>query len=194
MKHTLTPADILPPEAYAKVRDEKRRVMIERKKNRRVSVGPYATFMFENYDTMWMQVQEMLRIEKGGAAQLVDELRAYNPLIPDGRELVATFMLEIEDPTRRATILAGLGGIEHTTQIRFADDIIKGEPEKDLEYTSSEGKASSVQFAHFRFTPAQILKFRAPDTEAILSITHPHYSHMAVIPSVVRQELMDDFA
>ena len=104
MKHEITAADILPLEAYERVRDEKRRAVREVKANRRVSVGPYATFYFENYDTMWLQVQEMLRIEKGGEAQLADELEAYNPMIPKGNELTATVMFEIENPDRRREV------------------------------------------------------------------------------------------
>src|SRR5271154_5234653 len=118
MKRALTPSDILSPQDYEHLRTEKRGAMIALKKKRRLAVGPYATFYFENYDTMWLQVQEMLRIEKGGAAQLEDELRAYNPLIPQGRELVATVMFEIEDAVRRATLLASLGGVENTMEIR----------------------------------------------------------------------------
>jgi hypothetical protein len=98
MKKEITPADILPYETYAKERKARRAAITAMKKNRRVEVGPYATFYFENYDTMFQQIQEMLHIEKGGAEQLEDELRAYNPLIPQGNELVATIMFEINDP------------------------------------------------------------------------------------------------
>jgi len=193
MKHILTAADILPLDAYEKIRAEKRGALIARKKNRRVAVGPFATFYFENYDTMWLQVQEMLRIEKGGAEQLEDELHAYAPLVPKGDELIATFMIEIEDEARRATILATLGGIQDQIEVRFGGEVIKGEAERDLDYTSVSGKASSVQFVHFRFTPAQILKFRAPNAEVILAIKHANYGHMAVGTEVVRQELAGDF-
>jgi hypothetical protein len=190
----LTAASILSLEDYERVRDEKRRAVRERKKNRRVAVGPYATFYFENYDTMWLQVQEMLRIEKGGETQLADELRAYNPLIPQGKELVATVMFEIEDSMRRQEVLAVLGGVENKMELRFANETIKGEPERDLEYTSEDGKASSVQFVHFRFAPQQILKFRAPDVEVSVAISHPQYKHMAAMPQSVKEELMIDFS
>lgn len=192
-KNEITPADILPYADYLHVRDEKRRTIIGIKKNRRIQVGPYATFYFENYDTMWLQVQEMLRIEKGGTEQLQDELRAYNPLIPKGRELVATVMFEIEDAARRAAVLGMLGGVEQTIELRLGGEVIKGQPERDLDYTSEEGKASSVQFVHFPFTPVQIAAFRAGPDDALLAVTHPHYGHMAVIPPVVRQELAKDF-
>ena len=93
----ITPADILCDADYVAQRNDLRSRAIAMKKNRRVEVGPFATFYFENYETMWLQVQEMLRIEKGGAEQLAGELEAYNPLIPQGQELIATLMLEIED-------------------------------------------------------------------------------------------------
>ena len=101
-----SPRPIVPPPQYAGERAERRTRIAELKKNRRIEVGPFATFYFENYDTMWLQVQEMLRIEKGGAEQIAGELEAYNPLIPQGDELIATLMLEIEDPDRRDRELA----------------------------------------------------------------------------------------
>src|SRR3982751_5989245 len=88
--------------------------LLPMKKLRRVEVGPFATFYFENYATMWLQVQEMLRIEKGGVEQIGGELAAYNPLIPQGDELIATMMLEIEDGNRRNATLLTLGGIEES--------------------------------------------------------------------------------
>jgi hypothetical protein len=191
-KRPLTPADILSLADYERVRAEKRAAIMAVKKKRRIAVGPYATFAFESFETMWLQVQEMLRIEKGGAAQLEDELGAYNPLIPDGRELVATVMFEIEDPKRRQMVLASLGGVEKTMELRLGGEIIKGRAEEDLDYTSAEGKASSVQFVHFAFTPAQIEKFRKGD-EMMLAVTHPHYGHMAIIPKESREELIKDF-
>jgi Protein of unknown function (DUF3501) len=192
MKHEITAADILSNADYAKVRDEKRRAIIAMKQNRRVAVGPHATFYFENYDTMWLQVQEMLRIEKGGEEQLKDELQAYNPLIPKGRELTATVMFEIPDPQRRAEVLATLGGVEKTFSLRFAGETVAGKPEEDLDYTSAEGKASSVQFVHFTFTPAQVEKF-CNAKEVTIAINHTNYGHMAVMPHFVLQELCRDF-
>jgi hypothetical protein len=193
MKHEITAADILSLADYEKVRAEKRAAMREVRKNRRISVGPYATFYFESYDTMWLQIQEMLRIEKGGDAQLVDELRAYNPMIPKGRELTATVMFEIEDPARRNAVLSALGGVEQTMELRVGGEIIKGEAERDLDYTSAEGKASSVQFVHFSLTAAQVLAFIAPQQEVAIAIMHPGYSHIAIAPQNMRLELLKDF-
>ena len=122
---------ILPLTEYVKVRAERRRQIAEIKKNRRLEVGPFATFYFESYETMLHQVHEMLFIEKGGPAQIPDELAAYNPLIPQGSELVATVMFEIDDPIRRARVLAMLGGVENQAFIRVGSEMVRGVPEGD---------------------------------------------------------------
>jgi hypothetical protein len=192
-RREITRADLMPLAEYAAIRRERRRAVTELKRQRRLEVGPYATFYFENYDTMWQQVQEMLYIEKGGEAQIADELEAYNPLIPQGNELVATIMLEIDDPIRRARSLARLGGIEDTIFLEFADHRVPGEPDPTRENTTPDGKASSVQFIRFRFSPEQINAFRAPGTRVIAGFDHPNYGHQAVMPDAVRQALGEDF-
>src|SRR5438552_1919217 len=126
-KRQLTRDDIMPLDEYVKIRRGKRRGITELKRHRRVEIGPFATFYFENFATMWQQVHEMLYIEKGGEDQIADELAAYNPLIPQGAELVATVMFEIEDPDRRARELARLGGIEHRAFIEVNGERIFGE-------------------------------------------------------------------
>lgn len=193
-KRQITREDIMPLEAYEQVRDERRRAITTMKKNRRVSVGPDITFYFENYATMWHQIHEMLRIEKGGKAQIEDELRAYNPLIPDGRTLVATMMIEIEEPARRARVLAQLGGIEDSVTLEVGEETIRAVPEGDVERTTAEGKASSVHFLKFPFTPEQAKAFSAADTRVILVVSHPKYAHMAALPPDVLAELAGDFA
>ena len=192
-KHEITPADLIPIAEYAKDRKERRSAMSALKRNRRVEVGPFATFYFECYDTMWHQIHEMLYIEKGGEEQVPDELRAYNPLVPKGEELVATVMFEIDDPKRRAQVLARLGGVEETATITFAGETVKGVPEADIDRTTAAGKASSVQFIHFPFTKAQIEKFRTPGTQVVIGFSHPNYGHMAVMPETVRATLAKDF-
>src|SRR5262245_2976917 len=167
--------------------------IVAKKKNRRLEVGPVATFYFECYETMLQQVQEMLHIEKGGAAQIADELAAYNPLIPKGNELVATVMFEIDDPMRRARVLGRLGGIENTMFIKLGEEKVMGVAEPDQDRTNAEGKASSVQFVHFPFTRAQIAKFRTAGTTIIVGMDHENYAHMAVMSDAVRQELAGDF-
>ena len=190
----LTRADILPLPEYVKLRRERRREISEIKKRRRVEVGPFATFYFENIATMRQQVQEMLYIEKGGDAQIEDELAAYNPLIPQGRELVATVMFEIDDAIRRAAALTRLGGVESHAFIKVAGARIHGEPDPTRENSTPDGKASSVQFLRFPFSSAEIAHFRAPGGRVIVGFDHPNYGHMAVMPEPVRAALSQDFA
>ncbi len=185
---------ILPSAEYVKVRGERRRLMAELKKNRRLEVGPFATFYFESYDTMLHQGHEMLFIEKGGAAQIPDELAAYNPLIPQGAELVATIMFEIDDPLRRARVLGSLGGVEDHAFIRVGAESVRGVPEGDQERSREDGKASAVQFVRFAFTPSQISAFRSGAGDVVVGFDHPNYGHMAVMPRAVRETLARDFA
>lgn len=192
-RRVLTRDDIMSLADYTKIRRERRREISELKKRRRVEVGPFATFYFENYETMRQQVHEMLFVEKGGDAQLMDELEAYNPMIPQGNELVATVMLEIDDPARRATALARLGGIENYIFLELDGERIAGKPDPSRENTSADGKASSVQFVWFPFTASQIAKFKTPAMRIIAGFDHPNYAHMAVMPEAVRAALAEDF-
>jgi len=192
-RRTITRDDLLSVEDYVKIRKQRRIEIVARKRHRRMEVGPVATFHFENFETMWLQIQEMLYIEKGGEAQIEDELSAYAPLIPNGRELVATVMFEIDDEARRKAFLAKLGGIEETAFIRFAGETVKGVPEEDVDRTTADGKASSVQFIHFPFTDAQAAKFRAEGTEVVIGFSHPAYGHMSVMPEATRAALAGDF-
>lgn len=192
-KHEITHGDILPPETYAAERKARRLQMVEVKRYRRIEVGPVCTFYFENYETMWHQIHEMLFIEKGGEEQIEDELRAYNPLIPKGSELVATVMFEIDDPVRRKALLSRLGGVEETAFLAFAGQRVAGTPESDVDRTSTEGKASSVQFIHFTLTPEQIAAFRAAGTQVVIGFDHPGYGYVSVMPEVAREALAQDF-
>ncbi len=191
--HNLTHDDIMPMADYANERRERRKAVTEMKKNRRVHIGPDATAYFESYDTMWHQIHEMLFIEQGGDEQIEDELRAYNPLIPNGRELVATLMFEIDEPERRAKFLAGLGGVEETVSLSVNGGKIMAVPEDDVDRTTAEGKASSIQFLHFSFTDAQAEAFKQPGAEVVLAIGHDAYGHMVKFPEAVRAALARDF-
>ncbi|HEY5336839.1 MAG TPA: DUF3501 family protein [Rhizomicrobium sp.] len=191
---TITPADIIAYEKYAAERAQFRKDIIAVKKNRRMEVGPFATFYFENYDTMLMQVQEMLHIEKGGAEQIGGELDAYNPLIPQGSELIATLMLEIENVDVRNHELFRLAGIEESIYIEMDQQRIPATPTEYDDRTTPDGKTSSVHWVRFKFTPEQIAKFKNPAITAILGVAHPAYGHMAVIAPDVRAELAKDFA
>lgn len=188
----LTRDDIMDMAAYGAIRMERRREIVADKKNRRVHIGPHATFYFENYWTMWLQVHEMLYIEKGGEAQIPDELNAYNPLIPKGRELIATVMFEIDDPAKRAAILGELGGVEETFFLSIDGAEVTASAETDVDRTSAEGKASSVQFVHFHLTDDQAAKLKGGAGEVILGIKHPAYSHMTILPPATRAALAGD--
>ena len=185
--------DLIASDEYAKNRKQFRKELVEFKKNRRVSVGPHATFYFESFETILGQIQEMLHIEKGGEEQLKDELNAYNPLIPKGKELIATLMFAIDDPILRANFLGKVGGIEEKVYIKVAEEKIKAVPEADVDRTSAEGKASSVQFVHFNFTDEQIIKFKNPNTEVTVSINHGLYNYMTKILKDTKNALIKDF-
>jgi len=185
--------DILDMETFGELRKKKRSEMTMTKRNRRVPVGPDATFMFENYDTMWWQIHEMLFIEKGGQEQIKDELSAYNPLIPQGNELVATLMFEIDDPTRRKVLLMKLGGVEEVCCLTINGETVIGDSESDVDRTTAAGKASSVQFIHFNLSPGQVNMFKKPNTKVSVGINHPAYGHTAIISEEVREVLAYDF-
>jgi Protein of unknown function (DUF3501) len=190
----ITRTDLLPLSEYLKIRKEKKEENVLRKRFRRLSVGPHVTVFFENFDTMWMQVQEMLYIEKGGDEQVEDELTAYNPMIPNGCELTCTLMFEIDDELTRRRVLNQLGGVEETISIKVGSHKIVAVPEKDVERTSASGKASSVQFLHFPFTPEQIAAFGDPALQVTFHIEHENYGHIAIMSDRVRSELATDFA
>ena len=179
---------------YGAQRAELRRQMIAVKRDRRIDIGPFVSLYFENYQTMWYQVHEMLFTERGGEEQIDDELSAYNPLIPQGDELVATMMLEIENPTRRKVLLAKLGGIEETVRFEVGGHAVPGVPEDDVERTTAEGKTSSVHFLHFRFSPEAIAAFRDGEGDVTLAIDHADYRHAATLSDAARAALAGDFS
>ena len=185
--------DIMPLDIYTKQRKELRKNIVEFKKNRRISLGPYATFYFESYETMLAQVQEMLYIEKGGDEQLNDELTAYNPLIPNGKELIATLMFEIDNPVSRGAFLSKVGGIEQNVFMKVEGEIINAVPEEDVDRTSAEGKASSVQFIHFKFNEKQIEKFKSGSLNVEIGIDHKEYSHTTKLTDLNLKSLAADF-
>ena len=189
----ITRDDILSPEDYLAQRATLRKRIVEIKKPRRIDVGPHATFYFESYETMLQQIQEMLYIEKGGEEQLVDELEAYNPLIPQGKELTVTLMFEIDDPVRRGSILRSLTDVELKTFVQVAGEKVYAVPEQDVERTASDGKTSSVHFLHFPFPDHLIEKFCAGEEQIVLGIDHENYAHMTVLTPETRQSLAQDF-
>ena len=193
-KKEIQKEDIMPLDVYTKNRKELRKNIVNYKKDRRILLGPYATFYFENYETMLAQVQEMLYIEKGGDEQLKDELIAYNPLVPNGKELTATLMFEIDNPVSRADFLSKVGGIEEKIIMKIDGEFIKAKPEEDVDRTSAEGKASSVQFIHFEFNDEQINKFKLNGASVEIEIDHKEYSHTTKLSNVNINSLSADFS
>lgn len=192
-KREITRADIIDMAEYGRIRREHRRQLTEFKRQRRMQVGPYLTFLFESYETMWAQVHEMLYIEGGGEEQIPGELEAYNPLIPKGREIVATLLIEIPDPDRRAKVLMELGHIDDAIFLSVGGQKIKAQADDDQERNRDDGKTSSVHFLRFAFTDEQVAAFRKPGAEITLESQHPRYGHMARMEETVRQALSRDF-
>jgi hypothetical protein len=179
---TITAADLMPIPDYELIRKDKKQEAIARKQLTRVSVGPHATALFETWDSMWLQIQEMLRIEKGGEAQIADELAAYDPMIPKGGELTCTLLFEIQDEHRRDVFLRSIGQIERHITLHIGPHIVPARPEGDIERTrESDGKTSAVHFFHFDFPPAAVADWRSGTGSAMLVIDHPNYGHAAVI-------------
>jgi hypothetical protein len=185
-------ADLLPLNEYEFQRKTLKANLIPVKKLRRVEVGPFATFYFENYATMWLQVMEMLRIEKGGDEQVPGELAAYNPLIPQGDELIATMMLEIEDEKRRNAVLLTLGGIEETAFLEIGAETIHATPTEYDDRTTADGKTSSVHWLRFKLTKEQIARFKSE--KIVLGLSHRNYGHMAVLSGETKAALAKDFS
>jgi len=188
----ITAEDITPLAQFAAERKERRAALLPTKRLRRVALGPHCTFYFESFETLLFQVEEMLLVEKGGAEQLVDELAAYNPLVPQGAELVATIMFEIDEPVRRETVLNQLGGVEDDFFIQFGAEKSKGVSEDDVERTREDGKTSSVHFLHFPVTAAQAAVLRDPTVQITIGCDHPLYAHMAALSPATRAELAKD--
>lgn len=189
-QRSITADDILAPEQYELIRKDKKQEAIARKQLTRISVGPHATILFENWDSMWLQIHEMLRIEKGGAEQLVDELSAYDPMVPKGSELTATVLFEVADPVRRDAFLRTIGGVDEHISIQVGGHVIKARPEGDVERTrESDGKASAVHFFHFDFTPEAMAAWNDPAQTAMVVIDHPNYGHAALVSRETRDFL-----
>ena len=186
-------SDLLDLATYSKERKAIRKEVVAMKKNRRVELGPHSTFYFENFFTMKAQIQEMLYIEKGGDEQLRDELEAYNPLIPNGSELVATFMFEIDNPLTRKKVLSSLGNVEYKTYIKVNGNKIFAVPENDVDRTDNSGKTSSVHFLHFKFEDHHVRDFKDMDCTVEIGTDHEQYPHISVLTNEVKTALIKDF-
>ena len=187
-------SDILNRDQYKAQRKNLREKMVLRKKNRRLDIGPYITIYFENRDTILHQINEMVYIENGGDEQVKDEILAYKSLIPNGKELVATLMVEIDSPKKRADFLGKMGGFEENLDVIVNSKVIKGNPESDVERTTAEGKASSVQFVHFEFDEESINEFKSTNKDVAITINHKDYKHSTVMNQETKDELSKDFS
>ena len=192
IKRNITVNDILETKEYELVREQKRTEIAQIKKNRRLQVGPHATFHFECYATIWYQIHEMVRIEKGGKEQVFEELDAYKSLVPKGNELIATLMFEIPNAEKRMEVLSRLGGVEETICIKIDGERIDAIPEGDVNRTKTDGKTSAVHFVRFILSGEQIRKFLHGDNTTIISIYHENYGHSTRIPPAIRDELSKD--
>ncbi|MEZ5534759.1 MAG: DUF3501 family protein [Thiolinea sp.] len=185
-------ADLMSLEQYAEQRNDFRARVMAHKQNRKIHIGPNATLYFEDRLTMQYQVQEMLRIEKIFEADgIAEELEAYNPLIPDGANWKATFMIEFPDETERKAWLAKLIGIEKKTWVQV-DGFDKVYPvtNEDLE-RETEDKTSSVHFMRFELTPDMVVSAR--DGAGLkMGIEHPEYSYEIEVSEASRASLVAD--
>jgi len=190
--HEITRDDIISLQDYESIRKDKRQESILRKKFRRIAIGPYATIQFESWESMWLQIQEMLRIEKGGDEQLTDELTAYNPMVPNGSEFTGTLMFEIDEEERRTAFLKGLGGVDKHIHLIIGDQKVTAEPEQDIDRTRADGKASAVQFVHFALTTEQAQMWKSMEGQVMVQIDHPNYGHAAIISEECRRDMARD--
>ena len=189
----LTPAHLMTLEAYAKARKDFRARVLAHKKHRTVHLGEHVTLIFEDALTIQYQVQEMLRIEKIFEEQgIQQEIDAYNPLIPDGRNLKATMMVEYEEENERRAALARLKGIEDRTYIRAEGCApVYAIADEDLDRENEE-KTSSVHFLRFELSKEMVdaLKY---GVGLSMGVDHPHYSAtLDPVPAEIRSALLAD--
>jgi len=193
--HKLTRADLMSLETYAEKRAAYRAEVMAHKRHRRVPLGPNATLYFEDRVTMQYQIQEVLRIEKIFEADAIDEeLAAYNPLIPDGGNWKATFMLEFEDEAERRRALAGLIGVERAVWIQVGGrDKCRPVANEDLS-RETEDKTSAVHFLRFELSPESAAEAKA-GAAIHIGVDHPNYTHAAYqLPAPVAESLVADLA
>jgi hypothetical protein len=190
----LTHEDLFPLEKYARMRNEFRAKVMAHKKTRHVPLGDHASLYFEDQLTMQYQVQEMLRLERIFEPELIqEELDVYNPLIPDGANWKATFMVEYPDVEERKVALAKLIGIEKAVYVQVADfSRVHPIANEDLD-RETEGKTSAVHFLRFELTPdmAAAAKAGAPIRAGI---DHANYKVEITLSAPVRDSLAGDLA
>lgn len=164
------------------------------KKIRLIQVGPYITATFESYDLMWMQVHEMLFIEKGGREQIQDEISAYNPLIPQGSNFTFTMMIEVDDVDRRTKILSNLCGIEGYVSLVFSGEVVRAHNIDESTQTTKDGKTSAVHFLKFELNRTQREKFNnLNENDVVLfKVDHENYRQSAGLSWELINKLKED--
>ncbi len=184
-------SDIIPYHEYLKVRKEFQEKIIKLKKNRRIQVGEYITFVFENRETVLYQIQEMIRLEKMIDERLIkNEIEVFNQLIPEQNELCATMLIEIFERHLIKTTLNSLTGIhENKIFLKFDDEsIFPIFHEKNL----TEGRISAVHYVKFQFNEEQLKKFIETQNQIKLIVDHPNYKAETIIPENVKANLIED--
>ncbi len=181
--------DILNLYEYEKVRPQKVKEIIEIKKKRRIQVGDMVTLVFENYDTVWFQIQEMIRAER-----MVDEkdiqfeIDTYNELIPEENQISATMFIEIPDPQERRKILPKLVGIHENVLLHIGNSYtVRAEADEKSKMDYEEGKASVVHFLKWTLTPEQVEAFKKSPVK--IEINHENYKALAVLPEDLKNQL-----
>jgi hypothetical protein len=191
----LTRNDLMSLEQYSTARKDFRAKVIEHKRNRSVAIGSNATWSFEDQLTMQYQVQEMLRVERIFEADAIQqELDSYNPLIPDGHNWKATFLLEFPDADERRERLAQLKGVEDRCWVQVAGfDRVWAIADEDLE-RENDDKTSSVHFLRFELSPQMCAQVKAGAAIGA-GIDHDNYRHaVASLPQNVRDSLAKDLS
>ena len=185
--------DILDLRAYERVRDERREQIIELKRRRRVQLGTVVTLMFENRATMQSQIHEMMRAEKVVRdEQILEELHAYNPLIPEAGQLSATLFIELTTPEQMLEWLPKLVNIESSIGIRLSDGstVMSITEEGHAETLTRDNVTAAVHYIRFEFTPQQVEAFASGEVEILC--VHPAYVEVAILPQFVSDELLTD--
>ena len=192
MSQAITRADLMSLEQYAEQRETFRRQVLDHKKHRQVALGPNATLYFEDRLTLLYQIQEMLRIEKVFEAEGInEELEAYNPLIPTGRNFKATFMIEYPDPAVRAQQLEKMVGIEDLVWMQIGEhDKVWAIADEDLP-RSNETKTSAVHFMRFEISDAMAEALKS-GADWQMGVQHPVYSYDLRIEGDTRASLSND--
>ncbi|MBN9565664.1 MAG: DUF3501 family protein [Alphaproteobacteria bacterium] len=183
--------DIMPIEEYGQKRNEIRQKLRPFKNARRIAVGPYATVMFEHYDTIWHQVHEMLYVEKGGAEQIAGELEAYNPLMPTSSSITFTLMFEINNPVKRLEFLKSISQVDSHIYLNWGENSLQAHPIDELERTRDDGKTSAVHFLRFDFEVGSKQSFLSYGGDVLFAVRHENYFYVTALSKNLVESLKE---